>query len=76
MENQINTRELRIVQVEKLKELKAQEKNLRKLQDELEKINSKIQNKTDLSRDDLAFLSELGWLAALAVTITGIAANI
>ena len=76
MENQINTHELRIVQVEKLKELKAQEKNLKKLQDELEKINSKIKNKTELSRDDLAFLSELGWLAALAVTITGIAANI
>lgn len=76
MEGEINTHELRIVRVEKLKELKAQEKNLEKLQQELERINSKIKRKDELSLDDLAYLGELGWLAALAVTITSIAANI
>ena len=76
MEGEINTHELRIVRVEKLKELKAQEKNLEKLQQELERINSKIKHKDELSLDDLAYLGELGWLAVLAVTITSIAANI
>jgi hypothetical protein len=76
MEDQINTHTLRIVQLEKLKELKAQEKNLKELQRELKRINQKIKNKEDLSLDDIAYLRELGWLAALAVTITSIAANI
>lgn len=76
MEDQINTHTLRIVQVEKLKELKAQEKNLKKLQGELKRIDQKIKNKEELSLDDIAYLRELGWLAALAVTITSIAANI
>jgi TolA-binding protein len=76
MEDQINTHTLRIVQLEKLKELKAQEKNLKKLQGELKRINQKIKNKEELSLDDIAYLRELGWLAALAVTITSIAANI
>ena len=76
MEDQINTHTLRIVQLEKLKELKAQEKNLKELQRELKRINRKIKNKEDLTQDDIAYLRELGWLAALAVTITSIAANI
>jgi TolA-binding protein len=75
-EDQIDTRQLRIVQLETLKELKAQEKNLKKLQEELARINLKIKNKDDLSQDDIAYLRQLGWLGALAIAITSIAANI
>ncbi|KXS32007.1 MAG: hypothetical protein AWT59_1875 [Candidatus Gallionella acididurans] len=46
MENRLNTDALRIVQLEKLQELKAQEKNLRELQGELERINLKIKKRT------------------------------
>jgi hypothetical protein len=54
MENQLNTQALRSVQLDKLKELQAQQKNLKQLQAELEKINSKIKNKDALSPDDVA----------------------
>ena len=73
MENQLDTHALRIVQLDKLKELQAQEKNLKKLQEELSRINSKIKNKEKLSLDDVSYLGQLGWLAALAVTIAGLA---
>ncbi|MHB1237425.1 MAG: hypothetical protein ACYCY7_07665 [Gallionella sp.] len=76
MENRLNTDALRIVQLEKLQELKAQEKNLRELQGELERINLKIKRKDALSPDDVSYLSQLGWLAALSVTVASIAANI
>ena len=73
MENQLDTHALRVVQLDKLKELQAQEKNLRKLQEELARINLKIKNKEKLSLDDVSYLGQLGWLAALAVTIAGLA---
>ncbi|KXS31518.1 MAG: Uncharacterized protein AWT59_2349 [Candidatus Gallionella acididurans] len=75
MENQLNTQALRIVQLDKLKELQAQEKNLKKLHAELERINLKIKNSEKLSPDDATYLSQLGWLAALSVTIASIAAG-
>ncbi len=73
MENQFDTHELRIVQLNKLQELQAQEKNLVKLQGELAKLNLKMKKKEKLSSDDVAYLGQLGWLAALAVTIASIA---
>jgi len=73
MENQLNTQALISVQIDKLKELQAQQKNLKQLQGELERINLKIKNKDELSPDDVAYLGQLGWLAALAVTIASIA---
>ena len=73
MENQLDTHALRVVQLDKLKELQAQEKNLRKLQEELARINLKIKNKEKLSLDDVSYLGQLGWLAALAATIAGLA---
>jgi len=73
MENQLNTQALRSVQLDKLKELQAQQKNLKQLQAELEKINLKVKNKDALSPDDVAYLGQLGWLTALAVTIASIA---
>ena len=76
MEQNLDTQKLRIVQLEKLKELQAQQKNLGKLQAELERINVKITNKEELSPDDTKYLGELGWLSALAVTIAAIAASL
>ena len=73
MGNQLDTHALRVVQLDKLKELQAQEKNLRKLQEELARINLKIKNKEKLSLDDVSYLGQLGWLAALAATIAGLA---
>lgn len=73
MENQLGTHELRIVQLNKLQELQAQEKNLAKLQGELAKLNLKIKKKEKLSSDDVTYLGQLGWLAALAATIASIA---
>ncbi len=76
MEPHLDTQQLRIVQVEKLKELQAQQKNLKQLQSELERINSKIKNHEKLSIEDTKFIGELGWLSALAVTIASIAASL
>jgi len=73
MDNQLNTQGLINVQLDKLQELQAQQKNLKKLQTELERINLKIKNKNALSPDDAAYLGQLGWLTALAVTIASIA---
>ncbi len=44
MAENLDTKNLRIVQQEKLKELQAQQKNLKELQAELERINSKMKN--------------------------------
>ena len=73
MKTHLDTHALRIVQLDKLKELQAQENNLKKLQGELARINLKIKNKDALSPDDVTYLGQLGWLAALAVTIAGLA---
>ena len=67
---------MRIVQLEKLKELQAQQKNLKELQGELERINSKIKRHEKLSEEDTKFIGELGWLSALAVTIASIASSL
>jgi 2C-methyl-D-erythritol 2,4-cyclodiphosphate synthase len=58
------------------KELQAQQEKLKKLQVELEKINAKVKKNEKLSLDDTKFISELGWLSALAVTIASIAAGL
>ena len=71
-----DTTQLRIVQQQKLDELQSHQKNLHELKAELEKINLKIKKQEKLSAKDTEFISELGWLSALAVTIAGIAASI
>jgi len=76
MDKNTDTRSLRIVQQEKLLELQSQQKNLNELKAELDKINSKIKNHEKLSSEDTKFISELGWLSALSVTIASIAASI
>ena len=76
MENMTETSKLRLVQQDKVNELLAQQKNLTKLQAELEKINAKVKNKEKLSEEDTKYIGELGWLAALSVTIATIAVAI
>jgi hypothetical protein len=60
----------------KLKELHAQQEKLKKLQSELDIMESKIKSDEKLSREDVKFLGELGWLSAAAVTIASIASSI
>jgi len=76
MSDQLDTTALRIVQQDKLMELKAQQKNLEHLQAELNRINQKLQKKEPLSVEDTKFMGNLGWLSALSVTIASIAASI
>ena len=76
MDQSTDTTQLRIVQQQKLKDLQAHQKNLKELQDELEKINLRIKNHEKLSTEDTKFISELGWLSALSVTIASIAASL
>jgi hypothetical protein len=61
---------------DKLKELQAQKEKLKELQSELEIIESKIKNDEKLSREDLKFAGNLGWLSAAAVAIASIAASV
>lgn len=60
----------------KREELQIQEAKLKELQAELGKLNSKINNNEKLSAEDTKYIGELGWLAALSVTIAAIAAGL
>jgi hypothetical protein len=60
----------------KREELQAQEGKLKELHAELEKLNSKVHSNEKLSLDDTKYISELGWLAALSVTIATIASTL
>ncbi len=63
-------------QQEKLKEIQAQQIKLKKLQAELAKLNSKIEKNEKLTPDESAYLGQLGWLSAAAVTIATIATTL
>jgi uncharacterized coiled-coil DUF342 family protein len=45
-------------------------------QSELNAIESKIKDNEKMSREDIKFIGELGWLGAAAVTIAAIAASV
>ena len=70
MENKL--KELKTIQLAKLTELKEQEKNLKELQSELQKIDLKLQNNEKLSEEDTNFIKYLGWLSTLSVTISSL----
>lgn len=72
----LDTKALRIVEEEKLRELQAQKANIDKLQSELATIKSKLQRKESLSEDEIKYIGQLGWLSALAVTISALASSI
>jgi len=60
----------------KLHELQNQEEKVKELQAQLAQLNDKVKNKEELSSDDTKFISELGWLSTLSVTIATIAASL
>jgi len=72
----LDTKALRIVEEEKLKELQAQKANIEKLQSELASIKSKLQRKESLSEDEIKYIGQLGWLGALSATIAALASSI
>jgi DNA repair exonuclease SbcCD ATPase subunit len=76
MESKSEANALLEAQQAKLKELQHQEEKVKELQAQLGKLNDKIKNKEELSSDDTKFISELGWLSTLSVTIATIAASL
>lgn len=60
----------------KLKELQEQQAKIAQLQTELEAINAKVHNNEPLSIEDTKFISNLGWMSALSVSIATIAASL
>ena len=60
----------------KWKEIQVQHVKLAKLQADLEKMDTKITAHEKLSEDDIHYLGELGWLAALSVSIAAVAAAV
>jgi hypothetical protein len=76
MDKNLDTSALRLVHEEKLKDLLKQQGNLKELEAELNRINAKINKKEELTNDDTKFIGNLGWLAALSVSIATIAASL
>lgn len=76
MDKTTDTAALRIVHQDKLKELQAQQENLKKLTAELNRINAKIEKHEELSAEDTKFMGNLGWITALSVTIASIASSL
>ncbi len=71
-----NQSPLEAAQQLKAKEVQLQQAKLGKLQADLEKLNAKITTKEKLSDDDTKFIGELGWLAALSVSIAAVAVSL
>jgi predicted nuclease with TOPRIM domain len=63
-------------QQQKLIEIQAQQEKLKILQVELGRLNEKIEKNEKLTPDESAYLGQLGWLSAAAVTIASIAASL
>ena len=76
MNDIMDTSALRLVHEEKLKDLLKQQGKLKELEAELNRINAKINKKEELTNDDTKFIGNLGWLAALSVSIASIAASL
>jgi len=76
MDKITDTSALRLVHEEKLKDLLKQQGKLKELEAELNRINAKINKKEELTNDDTKFIGNLGWLAALSVSIASIAASL
>ena len=61
---------------EKLEAIHAQQSKLRELQSELDVMETKLEKGEKLSKDDVKFTAELGWLSAAAVAIVAVATTI
>ena len=73
MNDILDTSALRLVHEEKLKDLLKQQGKLKELEAELNRINSKINKKEELTSEDTKFIGNMGWLAAAAVSIAALA---
>lgn len=60
----------------KLKDVQIQQAKLKELQADLEKLNGKVSKHENLSAEDTKFISDLGWLSALSVSIAAVAGSI
>jgi hypothetical protein len=72
----LDTKALRIVQEDTLKQLESQQNNVKDLQNKLTSINSKLQKKEKLSDEDIQYMGSLGWLSALSIAIATAAASL
>ena len=72
----LDTKALRIVQEDTLKQLEAQQKNVKELQQHLATINSKLEKKEKLSEEDIKYIGTLGWLTGLSIAIATAAASL
>jgi hypothetical protein len=72
----LDTKALRIVQEDTLKQLEAQQNNVKELQKHLATINAKLEKKEKLSDEDIKYIGNLGWLAGLSVAIATAVANL
>ena len=60
----------------KLLEVKNQQTKLKELQIDLEMLNKKVNQNEELSTEDTQFISNLGWLSALSVSLAALAAGV
>ena len=67
---------LEAAQQQKLLEVQNQQAKLNALQADLEKLNTKINHHESLSPEDTKFISNLGWLSALSVTVATMVASL
>ena len=72
----LDTKALRIVQEDTLKQLQDQESNVKELQNKLSSINEKLTKKEKLSDADVQYIGNLGWLTGLSVAIAAAAASL
>ena len=72
----LDTKALRIVQEDTLKQLEAQQNNVKELQQHLATINSKLEKKEKLSEEDIKYIGNLGWLTGLSIAIATAAASL
>lgn len=72
----LDTKALRIVQEDTLKQLDAQKNNVKNLQNQLTAINAKLQKKESLSAEEVQFMGNLGWMSALSVAIAALSASL
>jgi uncharacterized protein YlxW (UPF0749 family) len=64
------------MQQAKLKELQLQQAKLNELQAELETLNTKVVNHEPITPQDTQFISNLGWISTLSISIAAIAASL
>ena len=78
MENQMTTAQtsLEAEKQQKLLEVQNQQAKLNALQADLEKLNEKITRHEKLSPEDTKFISNLGWLSALSVSVAAMVSGL